>query len=118
MDILAHTLWPSSGLLLWRGQGSLSPKTILLTSALAAMPDLHLLPVAVWSAFNETSLLSLRQYVFASPDKQPLLTPFIALLAHHMHCIVNYSVLAAVLIWIGIERIGRSNRLGRPGDVG
>jgi hypothetical protein len=188
MDILAHTLWAGSGLLIWRGKKSTTSKTILLTTALAALPDLlHLLPVAVWSAFHDTSLLSLRQYVFASPDKQPVLPPLIALLAHHMHCImhsaliagaisliicalfgsfwiplvgwwshividvfthsndfypspvfypvtmkgfngiawnepwfvfVNYSVLAAVLIWISIEKMGRRDRLDKPDDVG
>jgi hypothetical protein len=188
MDILAHTLWAGSGLLLWRGKKSTTSKTILLTSALAAVPDLlHLLPVAAWSAFHETSLLSLRQYVLAIPDKQPLLTPLITLLAHHLHCIMhsaitagaisllictilrsfwiplvgwwshividvfthsndfypspvfypvtmkgfngiawnepwfvllNYTVLAAVLCWVSIERVARRNRLNKPGDVG
>jgi LexA-binding, inner membrane-associated putative hydrolase len=103
MDIFAHALWAGAGVTLARRHWPIPPRTAALTVGLAALPDLmHLLPLAAWWAFGNGPADVLRAYAIAVPNQEPALPPLVALLSHHLHCIMHSALVAGavtLLLW-------------------
>ena len=103
MDIFAHTLWAGAGITLARRHWPIPPRTAASTVGLAALPDLmHLLPLAAWWVFGDGSADVLRAYAIAVPNQEPELPPLVALLSHHLHCIMHSALVAGavtLLLW-------------------
>ena len=103
MDIFAHTLWAGAGITLARRHWPIPPRTAASTVGLAALPDLmHLLPLAAWWVFGDGSADVLRAYAIAVPNQEPELPPPVALLSHHLHCIMHSALVAGavtLLLW-------------------
>ena len=103
MDIFAHTLWAGAGITLARRHWPIPPRTAASTVGLAALPDLmHLLPLAAWWVFGDGSADVLRAYAIAVPNQEPELPPSVALLSHHLHCIMHSALVAGavtLLLW-------------------
>ena len=103
MDIFAHTLWAGAGITLARRHWPIPPRTAASTVGLAALPDLmHLLPLAAWWVFGDGSADVLRAYAIAVPNQEPELPPLVALLSHHLHCIMHSALVvgaATLLLW-------------------
>ncbi len=96
MDILAHGLWAGVGFASRRW--SLSRRTMALTVAMAAMPDLvQLLPLAIWAPFSQDGFAAVRAYVHALPGFEPVLPPTVDLLTHHLHCLMHSAVVAGAV---------------------
>jgi LexA-binding, inner membrane-associated putative hydrolase len=95
VDIVAHTLWASAGLVLARRRWPLAPRTQFLTLALAALPDIpHLLPVIGWWLFGGGSLAALRAVMIAVPGQEAVLPPLVTQWSWHLHCVMHSAVVA------------------------
>ena len=103
MDILAHSLWAGAGVALLRRRRPMAARTVALTMALAALPDLlHLLPIVGWWLFGGGSVAVLQAYAIAMPGQEPALPPLVGLWSHHLHCIAHSAIVAGVvtlLLW-------------------
>ena len=104
MDIFAHTLWAGVGVALASRRSPIKPRTVALTAALAALPDLfHLLPIIGWWAFGDGSAAVLWAYAVALPGQEPALPPVVGMLSHQLHCIAHSAIVAGVvtaLLWM------------------
>lgn len=98
MDTLAHALWAGIGIAAARRRVAISPGVMAATVAMAVLPDLaHLLPVIAGGGGWQT----LADYVMARPGTEPALPPLVALLSHHLHCILHSGVIAGVAtLWV------------------
>jgi hypothetical protein len=98
MDIVAHTLWAAAGAVVIHRRRPLSRGTVVVTLVLAALPDvIHLLPLAGWWLFGDGSLAALRAYAVAVPGQEPVLPPLVALLSHHLHCVMHSAPIAGLV---------------------
>ena len=98
MDIVAHTLWAGAGLVLARRRWPIPPRTVVLTLALAALPDIpHLLPVIGWWLFGDGTFAALRAVMVAVPGQEALLPPLVALWSWHLHCVMHSAVVAGTV---------------------
>ena len=98
MDIVAHTLWAAAGVTMVHRRRPLSRSTVLVTLVLAALPDvIHLLPIASWWLFGDGSFAALRGYAVALPGQEPVLPPLVALLSHHLHCVMHSAPIAGLV---------------------
>ena len=81
----------------------MSRRTVVLTVVLAALPDaIHFVPLLAWALFGGGSLGALRDYAFALPGQEPAMPAIVALLSHHLHCIMHSAVIAGavtLLVW-------------------
>lgn len=109
MDILAHALWAGAGMAAARRRRPIAGRTVALTAALAALPDvLHLLPIVGWWMFGGGSMAAVRDYAIAVPGQEPALPPLVGLLSHHLHCIAHSAIVAAVvtlLLWVALRSL-------------
>jgi LexA-binding, inner membrane-associated putative hydrolase len=107
MDIVAHSLWVGIAMTAWRRHRTLPSVTIAATVGLAALPDLlHLLPIVAWWLFGGGSFAVLLAYANAVPGQEPWLPPLVALLSHHLHCIMHSAFVAGfvtLVVW-GLRR--------------
>ena len=103
MDIFAHTLWAGAGVAVLRRRWPIAPRTAALTLGLAALPDLlHLVPIIGWWVFGDGSIAALWSYAIALPGLEPVLPSWVALLSHHLHCIMHSGLVAgavSLLLW-------------------
>jgi len=103
MDILAHALWAGAGMGLAGQRRPMKRRTVALTIALAALPDIfHLLPIMGWWLLGDGTLATLRAYAIAVPGQEPPLSPIVNLVSHHLHCIAHSAIVAAavtLLLW-------------------
>lgn len=109
MDILAHALWAGAGVVALRRRLPLAPRALVLTVALAVLPDIpHLLPLVAWSIFGDGSLAAVQAYAVAVPGQEPLVAPGIELWSHHLHCIFHSAVIASLVTaisWICLRTL-------------
>jgi hypothetical protein len=95
LDILAHTLWAGAGLVLARRRWPIAPRTVALTMALAALPDIpHLLPVIGWWLVGDGTLAALRAVAIAVPGEEAVLPSLVAQWSWHLHCVMHSAVVA------------------------
>jgi hypothetical protein len=103
MDILAHALWVSAGLVLAQRRRPIAVRTAAATVALAVMPDLgHMLPMLGWGLLGDGSVAGLWRYAFALPGQEPVVPPMIGMVAHHLHCTLHSAIVAGsvtLLAW-------------------
>jgi membrane-bound metal-dependent hydrolase YbcI (DUF457 family) len=98
MDIVAHGLWMGIGLAAAGRRWVLPRRTIVATLALAVVPDLaQLLPLVGVAAFQGGGLAVLAAYATAVPGSEPTLSPPVALLTHHLHCLMHSAVVAGAV---------------------
>ena len=103
MDIFAHSLWAGAGMSLLRRRRPIATRTLALTMALAALPDVfHLLPIFGWWLVGDGSVAVVQAYAIAVPGQEPPLPPLVGLWSHHLHCIAHSAVVAGavtLLLW-------------------
>ena len=103
MDTLAHALWAGAGLALARRRWPITGRTVALTVALAALPDVfHLLPIIGAWLFGGGSLAALWAYAIAVPGQEPALPPLVILWSHKLHCVAHSAIVAGavtLLLW-------------------
>ena len=107
MDIVAHGLWAGIGVALARRRWPISRRTGAATVALAIVPDLAQLAPLLALALTSGHFDVLRAYSTALPGREPALAPTVALLAHHLHCILHSAVIAASVTALVRWRRGR-----------
>jgi hypothetical protein len=91
MDIFAHALWVGIGIAAASRHMPIPRGIALATVGMAVLPDLaHLLPLVAGGG----GLQTLVDYALARPGTEPVLAPWVALLAHHLHCIPHSAVIA------------------------
>ena len=99
MDTVAHALWAGIGIAAARRRVPIPGAMALATLGMAVLPDLaHLLPLVAGGG----GLRTLIDYTFATPGAEPVLAPWVAMLSHHLHCILHSAViagLASVVVW-------------------
>lgn len=101
MDILAHGLWAGIGVALTARRWEISRRTAVATVAMAVLPDLaQLLPLLGGVIYEKDGVAILRAYATASPGTEPTLPPVIALLTHHLHCIMHSAVIASAVTFV------------------
>lgn len=109
MDILAHALWAGAGTGLAARRRPLKKRTVMLTVALAAVPDIfHLLPIIGWWLFGDGTFATLRAYAMAVPGQEPPLPPDVQLLSHHLHCVAHSAIVAGgatLLMWLALRSL-------------
>jgi hypothetical protein len=103
MDILAHGLWVGIGVAWARRQWPVSRKAAAATVGLAVAPDLvQLAPLVVAALFGSEGVRLLSAYATALPGFEPAMSPLVAMLTHHLHCIMHSAVVAAAvtaIVW-------------------
>ncbi len=109
MDILAHALWASAGIAAAQRRWPVAPRTAAAAVALAVMPDLgHMLPMLGWGLLGDGSVAELWRYAFALPGQEPAVPPMVAMLSHHLHCILHSAIVAgsvSLLAWWALHRL-------------
>ncbi len=109
MDIVAHGLWVGLGLAWARRHRPITRGTAVATITLAILPDLaQLLPLVGLTLVDERGFAVLRAYAGALPGFEPVLPPLVALLSHHLHCILHSAVIAGgitLLAWLRMRRL-------------
>lgn len=107
MDILAHGLWVGVGAVWLRRKGRITTRTAWAAVALAVLPDIvQIVPVAAW-ALASGAPASLWAYILATPGTEPPIPPALALITHHLHCIMHSVVIAAAVtaaVWLALRR--------------
>lgn len=108
MDILAHALWVGVGTAVARRRIPISRPAAVATVTLAVLPDIvQLFPLVPWVVAGDGTLAMLRAFVLAVPGQEPQLPPIVALLSHHLHCIMHSAVVASIvtlLLWLPHRR--------------
>jgi hypothetical protein len=97
VDIVAHGLWAGIGIALARRRWPISNRTAAATVTLAMLPDLAQLAPLLALAIAHGQFDVLRTYAAASPGGEPALPPTLALLTHHLHCILHSAVVAGAV---------------------
>jgi hypothetical protein len=98
MDTLAHGLWAAIGIAAMQPRFAISRAQAVAAVALAAAPDLlQMAPLLAWAGFGGGHLGDLAAYGLARPGQEPGLPSTVALLTHHLHCIMHSAVVAAVV---------------------
>lgn len=97
MDILAHGLWAGSGVAFAQRRWPVARRVAIATVAMAVLPDLaQLLPLVGLAVFQGGGTQVLMAYATALPGLEPSLPPMVALVSHHLHCILHSAVVAGV----------------------
>jgi hypothetical protein len=98
VDILAHSLWAGGGMALAHRHWPIAPRTMALTVALAALPDIaHMLPILGWWMFGGGPVAVVQAYAVAVPGQEPALPPLVGLWSFHLHCIMHSAIVAGVV---------------------
>lgn len=108
MDILAHALWAGVGTAVAGRRIPISRPAAVGIVALAVLPDIvQLFPLLPLVVAGDGTLAMLRAFVLAVPGQEPTLPPIVALLSHHLHCIMHSAVVAGLvtlLLWLPHRR--------------
>jgi hypothetical protein len=109
MDIVAHALWAGIGLAAApRRWPAIDGRTVAATVALAAVPDLaQLLPLATQAVTSGEGWALIWHYANATPGHEPVMSPRMQWVTHHLHCLMHSAVVAAavsVLLWTALRR--------------
>lgn len=104
MDIFAHALWTGAGIGFAHHRWPVKPNIAVATVVLATLPDVpHLLPILVWSMFGDGTFSALAAYAIAVPGQEPVMEPAVALLSHHLHCVMHSALVAgAITAWMWV----------------
>lgn len=109
MDILAHALWATAGVVAAHRRWPIAPRTAVATVALAVTPDLgHMLPMLGWSIAGDGSFANLWRYAIALPGQEPAVPPVVAMMSHHFHCILHSAIVAGLvtlLLFFALRRL-------------
>jgi LexA-binding, inner membrane-associated putative hydrolase len=98
MDIVAHGLWAGVGVAVASRRWPIKRRTAAAIVALAMAPDLaHLLPLIGAALFGNGGWAALATYATALPGSEPAMPPLVALLSHHLHCMLHSAVIAALV---------------------
>jgi hypothetical protein len=103
MDILAHGLWVGLGAVWMQRRQPLDRKTV----GLAVLPDLaQLAPLVALALSSPEGWRVLLAYAQALPGNEPPLSPLVAGLTHHLHCVMHSALVAGVVTgvlwcWLG-----------------
>jgi hypothetical protein len=98
MDIVAHGLWAGIGVTLLARHRVIPLRTAVATVGMAIAPDLaQLIPLIVVALATDGGWATLAAYSSALPDTEPAMPLLLALLAHHLHCILHGAVIATVV---------------------
>jgi LexA-binding, inner membrane-associated putative hydrolase len=104
MDIFAHALWAGAGIGLTHRRWPVKPAIAAATVVLAALPDIpHLRPHLVWFMFGGGTFAALSGYAIAVPGQEPAMLPVVALLSHHLHCVMHSAIVAGAVtlgMWV------------------
>ena len=107
VDILAHGLWAGVGIGLVQRRWALPRRTVVLTVAMALLPDLlQLLPMAGWALFSNEGVAALRGYLQALPSDNFALPSAVERLVFHLHCAMHSAVVAGtvtLLLWAAMR---------------
>jgi hypothetical protein len=96
MDIFAHGLWAGIGVALVAPRWPMRRRTAVATVGMAMAPDLaQLVPLVVAALAGNGGWATLAAYANALPGMEPALPPRVALLTHHLHCMLHSAVVAA-----------------------
>ena len=109
VDIVAHGLW-AAVLCRWRGRQHLLPRTTTAwTVGLSMAPDVvQLTPIVIGALVLPEGWTALRAYFDALPHYQPVLSPVVETLMHHLHCTMHSAIVAGIvtlMIWKGTGRL-------------
>ena len=109
MDILSHVLWAGAGVAAAHRRYPVSMRTAAATVAMAGLPDLgHMLPILGWTLFGDGTGGQLLAYAIALPGQEPVLPRLVAMLSHHLHCILHSAIVAGavtLLVWAVSRRL-------------
>jgi hypothetical protein len=98
MDILAHGLWAGLGVTWMSSNLRRDRRTLALTVALAVAPDLlQFLPLLPSALLKEGGWTLLKDYATAPPGKVLPLSPALAALTHHLHCLMHSALVAGAV---------------------
>lgn len=98
MDVVAHGLWVGIALAAAGRRRAIPRRTWVACLGLAVLPDLaQLLPLLGLAAFGAGGWPVLLAYATAPPGAEPALPPMVALLSHHLHCLLHSAVVAGVV---------------------
>jgi hypothetical protein len=90
MDILAHGLWVDLGAAAWHRHRPLDRRTVGLAVGLAVLPDLvQLAPLVALTLSSSEGWGVLLAYANALPGYEPPMSPLLAGLTHHLHCVMR-----------------------------
>ena len=102
MDVLAHGLWAGIGVAIGARRWPMPRRTATALVALAMAPDLaQLVPLIVVALTGHGGWATLAAYATALPGAEPALPPLVALLSHHLHCVLHSAFVAAVVTLAG-----------------
>jgi hypothetical protein len=108
MDIVAHMLWAGAATTLLARRVPIRPRAAAAAVGLAALPDiLQFLPVLAWVLAADGTWSALAAHAGALPGKEPAMPPLVAVLSHHLHCIMHSAIVAGavtVLVAAGLRR--------------
>lgn len=107
MDILAHGLWVGVGAAWAYRHRRLDRRTTGLAVGLAVLPDVaQLMPLLYLALVSSDGWAVLLAYANALPGYEPPLSPGVAELTHHLHCVMHSAwvasgVTAVLWVWLG-----------------
>lgn len=108
MDIVAHGLWVGAGAAWLHRHRPLSGRTVTLAVGLTVLPDLvQLLPLLYWVLFRATDMAVVLAYINGLPGAEPVFEPALALLTHHLHCVMHSALVAGVVTGLSWAALGR-----------
>lgn len=109
MDIFAHALWAGAAVVFAGRRRVITPRTAMLTVALAAAPDVpHLLPLVGWSMFGGGGAMDVARYANALPGQEPVMPAMVETLSHTLHCTFHSALVAGlvtVLLWAWLHSL-------------
>lgn len=108
MDIVAHGLWVGAGAVWLHRYKPVSRSTVALALGLTVLPDLvQLVPLVYWVLFRATEGALLWAYINGLPGAEPVLEPTLALLSHHLHCVMHSALVAGLVTGVCWAVLGR-----------
>ena len=109
MDILAHGLWVGLGAAWLHRRRPLNRRTTALAVGMAVLPDLgQLLPLVGLALSSHEGWAVLQAYARALPGQEPELSPSVAALTHHLHCVMHSALVAGAVtgvLWLWLGRL-------------
>jgi hypothetical protein len=109
MDILAHALWASAGVVAVHRRWPIALHTLASTVALAVVPDLgHMLPIVGWGLLGDGSVAQLWAYATGLPGQEPAMPMLVEMWSHHLHCILHSAIVAGVvtgMLWLVLHSL-------------
>jgi hypothetical protein len=81
---------------------------VALAIGLTVLPDLvQLLPVVYWVLFRATDWSVVLAYINGLPGAEPVFEPALALLTHHLHCVMHSALVAGLVTGVCWMVLGR-----------